>query len=236
MATDLAPQVLLVDDDSRLRTFLAEELAAEGYGVVEAGDGQGALAALRDGAIGLAVLDWTLPDFSGVEVCQRLRAAGLRTPVLMLTGRDDVVDRVAALDAGADDYLVKPFSLQELLARLRALQRRATPEPDGDSTLLELADLRVNTASREVSRGGAAIHLSGREYDLLVCLLRRAGTVVSRQEIFDTAWGENFYGDGNVLDVYIRYLRQKLEPVGQPTLVQTVRGVGFMLKPGAPKC
>ncbi len=236
MPAESPPRVLIVDDDARLRNFLAEELEAEGYAVVQAGDCQGALEAARHGEADLVVLDWMLPDFSGVEVCQRLRATGLALPVLMLTGRDEVRDRVEALDGGADDYLVKPFSIEELLARLRALKRRAMPESAaGEVALLVLEDLEVNTASREVSRGGKPIHLSGREYDLLLCLLRKAGSVVPRQEIFDTAWGENFYGDGNVLDVYIRYLRQKLERPGQPTLVQTVRGVGFMLKAGVPK-
>lgn len=227
MVGESPPRVLIVDDDDRLRGFLAEELALEGYAVTEAADGQAALQAARRGASDLVVLDWTLPDFNGVEVCRRLRATGVALPVLMLTGRDAVRDRVEALDAGADDYLVKPFSIEELLARLRALQRRA-----GTATVLTLADLEVNPASREVSRGGRPIHLSVREFDLLMCLLRRANTVVPRQEILRETWGETFFGDPNVLDVYIRYLRQKLERADQPTLVQTVRGVGFMLKPG----
>lgn len=232
------PRLLIVDDDARLRVFLAEELALEGYAVAEAFDGQAALQAARRGEVDLMVLDWTLPDFSGVEVCRRLRATGVTLPVLMLTGRDEVRDRVEALDAGADDYLVKPFSIEELLARLRALQRRAAgggKGASGGASVLTLADLAVNTASREVSRDGEPVHLSVREYDLLLCLLRRANTVVPRQEILDEAWGADFHGDGNVLDVYIRYLRQKLERPGMPTLVQTVRGVGFMLKPGAPR-
>ena len=228
-------RVLIVDDDARLLRFLADELAAEGYTVVEASDGQGALSAVRHGEADLVVLDWMLPDFSGVEVCHRLRDTGLGIPILMLTGRDEVRDRVEALDAGADDYLVKPFSIEELLARLRALNRRALGDSSSEASVLEVDDLRIDTASREVSRNGEAIHLSGREYDLLLCLMRKAGSVVPRQEIFDTAWGENFFGDGNVLDVYIRYLRQKLERPGRATLVQTVRGVGFMLKPGALK-
>jgi two-component system response regulator MprA len=237
-ASETTPQrVLIVDDDARLRSCLAEELGLEGYTVVQAGDGQAALGEARHGGVDLVVLDWTLPDFSGVEVCRRLRATGVSTPVLMLSGRDEVRDRVEALDSGADDYLVKPFSIEELLARLRALQRRAGGEgPSGAADpVLELADLRVDTASREVQRGGAPVHLSVREYDLLLCLLRRANAVVTRQQILDEAWGENFFGDTNVLDVYIRYLRQKLEQPGLPTLVQTVRGVGFMLKPGPSK-
>jgi len=172
-----------------------------------------------------------------VEVCQRLRATGLQLPVLMLTGRDAVQDRVQALDAGADDYLVKPFSIEELLARLRALARRAgaagAAGPTGE--VLELADLRLDLASHEVSRGGMPVHLSHTEFQLLHCLMAGAGRVQSRQSLLEQVWGEGFVGDANVLDVYVRYLRRKLEPAGLPTLIQTVRGVGFLLKAGAIK-
>ena len=149
---------------------------------------------------------------------------------------DGIEDRVRALDAGADDYLVKSFSIEELLARLRALQRRSSSQEGAQAPqLLRLANLELNTASREVTRGDRAISLSGKEYQLLLELLRQANAVVERQALLAAVWGEDFYGDANVLDVYIRYLRQKLESQGQPTLIQTVRGVGYMLKPGAPK-
>lgn len=229
-------RLLIVDDDPSLRRFLRTELELEGYQCQEAATGQQALTLIRGESWGLVVLDWTLPDFSGVEICRRLRSSNNPTPVLMLTGVDGIEDRVKALDAGADDYLVKPFSIEELLARLRALQRRCSAQ-DGAKPppLLCLADLELNTASREVTRGDRAISLSSKEYQLLLQLLLHAQAVVERQVLLAAVWGDDFYGDDNVLDVYIRYLRQKLESQGQPTLIQTVRGVGYMLKPGAPK-
>jgi two-component system response regulator MprA len=154
----------------------------------------------------------------------------------MLSGVDGIEDRVKALDAGADDYLVKPFSIEELLARLRALQRRATSQDAArPPQVLRLANLELNTASREVRRGDRAVSLSAKEYQLLLQLLLQANAVVERQALLAAVWGDDFYGDANVLDVYIRYLRQKLESEGEPTLIQTVRGVGYMLKPGTPK-
>ena len=227
-----ATRLLLADDDPKLRQFLELELGEEGYAVQSAASGMDALLAIRQAKPELVILDWMLPDLSGVEVCQRLRSTGLGVPVLMLTGRDAVADRVEALDAGADDYLVKPFSIEELLARLRALARRGT---NSESGLLQIDDLVLNTASHEVSRGGAAIHLSLTEFSLLRELMREPGRVQSREQLLHSVWGEGFVGDSNVLDVYVRYLRRKLEPEGQPTLIQTVRGVGFLLKPGAPK-
>jgi two-component system response regulator MprA len=227
-----ATTVLLADDDARLRQFLELELSEEGYAVRSCGDGIGALTQIRQEPPDLLVLDWMLPDLSGVEVCQRLRSTGVYLPVLMLTGRDAVKDRVEALDAGADDYLVKPFSIEELLARLRALGRRGTGAANAPQDLLELDDLQLNLASHEVSRGGVAVHLSHTEFQLLRCLMSEPGRVQNRQSLLDQVWGSNFVGDANVLDVYVRYLRRKLEPPGQPTLIQTVRGVGFLLKAG----
>jgi len=226
-----ATRLLLADDDPKLRQFLELELQEEGYAVQSCGCGMDALLAIRQDTPELLILDWMLPDLSGVEVCQRLRSTGLHLPVLMLTGRDAVADRVEALDAGADDYLVKPFSIEELLARLRALARRGSTAPER----LQVEDLVLNTASHEVSRGGTAIHLSLTEFSLLRELMREPGRVQSREQLLQSVWGEGFVGDSNVLDVYVRYLRRKLEPEGEPTLIQTVRGVGFLLKPGAPK-
>ena len=229
-----SPRLLIVDDDPELRDFLRTELEIEGYGCSEAATGQQALALIRAESWDLLVLDWTLPDFSGVEICRRLRASNDHTPVLMLTARDDVRERVEALDAGADDYLTKPFSLEELLARVRARLRRrhgASSEPD----TLQLADLVMTPASREVSRGGEPVALTSREFELLQLLLREPNRVHGREAILSAVWGEQWVGDDNVLDVYIRALRRKLEREGQPTLIQTVRGVGFMLKPGPPK-
>ena len=232
-----ATSVLLADDDARLRQFLELELREEGYAVHSCGDGIGALTQIRQEPPDLLVLDWMLPYLSGVEVCQRLRSTGVQVPVLMLTGRDAVKDRVEALDAGADDYLVKPFSIEELLARLRALSRRSSSTSKGkhNDELLELADLQLNLASHEVCRGGLAVHLSHTEFQLLRCLMADPGRVQSRQSLLDQVWGSQFVGDANVLDVYVRYLRRKLEPPCQPTLIQTVRGVGFLLKLGGVK-
>ena len=228
-----ASRLLIVEDDPRMRTFLAGELNCEGYQVSEAEDGQGALMHLRDGHTDLVLLDWTLPYFSGVEICRRLRSSGDITPVLMLTCHDDIRDLVEALDSGAYDYILKPFSIEELLARIRAqLRRTAYWRGVANSDLLSCADLTVNTATREVTRAAEAIALSVREYDLLLCLLRGAGRVVEREAILREVWGDNHFGDENLLGVYIRYMRRKLEPEGRPTLIQTVRGVGFMLRAG----
>lgn len=233
--TGQATSLLLADDDPRLRQFLELELGEEGYAVRSCGEGIEALLAIRQQPPDLVILDWMLPDLSGVEVCRRLRATGLRVPVLMLTGRDAVTDRVEALDAGADDYLVKPFSIEELLARLRALVRRSHPASALLGDQLQVEDLVLDQASHEVSRGGVPVHLSSTEFTLLHCLMREAGRVQSRQSLLEQVWGEHFHGDANVLDVYVRYLRRKLEPAGSPTLIQTVRGVGFLLKAGAIK-
>ncbi len=227
-------RLLIVDDDPEMRAFLTSELAVEGYACEEAACGQQALGRIRSQAWDLVLLDWNLPDFSGVEVCRRMRKGGISTPVLMLTARDEVQQRVEALDSGADDYLIKPFSIEELLARVRArLRRSGIDEQDGG--VLRMADLEVNPASREVARGGDPIHLTAKEFDLLMHLLRHPNQVQERRSILDALWGENWLGDDNLLDVYVRYLRRKLEPAGQPTLIQTVRGVGFMLKEGPPR-
>jgi two-component system, OmpR family, response regulator MprA len=230
-------RILIVDDDPELRRFLSQELKVEGYTVELADNGQSALSEIRQQSFDLVLLDWTLPDFSGVEVCRRIRRSGINTPVLMLTARDDVRERVEALDSGADDYVIKPYSIEELLARVRALIRRSI-NPDtsteNEAVLVELGSLTLDTGSREVTRNGLPINLTVREYDLLLCLLAEPNRVIKRETILQTVWGENHYGDDNLLDVYIRYLRRKIEQDGQPSLIQTVRGVGFMLKEGAP--
>jgi two-component system response regulator MprA len=233
-----AARVLIIDDDPELRVFLRTELELDGYSCSEAATGQQALTLARQESWDLLLLDWSLPDFSGVEVCRRLRRTDNSTPVLMLTARDDVKERVEALDAGADDYLTKPFSLEELLARMRARLRRG-PAGNGndanDLQPLQLADLALNPASREVQRGGEDIALTGKEFELLQLLIRRPNQVHSRGAILEAVWGEHWVGDDNVLDVYVRTLRRKIERSGAPTLIHTVRGVGFMLKEGAPR-
>lgn len=229
-------RVLVVDDEKRLTDLLRLELDVEGYDVDVEQDGAGGLIRSRtDPTPDLIILDWNLPDFSGIDICQRIRAGGVTIPILMLTGHDEITDRVKALDAGVDDYLIKPFSIDELMARLRAMHRRAetfsgaSGSPENAETL-QVSDLTLNTRTRDVSRGDRAIHLSVKEYDLLNFLMRGAGRVLERQEIMHGVWGENFYGDDNLLDVYIRYLRQKVELDDAPTLIHTVRGVGFILR------
>lgn len=228
-------RVLIVDDDPDLRRLLVNELSAAGYGCDEAATGEQALAMACGQPADVVVLDWTLPDLSGVEVCRRLRADGIGTPVLMLTARDDVRERVEALDAGANDYLTKPFSLEELLARLRAQLRRGELQPAGSDERLQHGPLLLDLASREVHLAGEAVHLTLREYTLLEVLLRHAEQVQTRQELLAAVWGEPFDGDPSLLDAYVRYLRRKLEPNGAPSLIQTVRGVGFMLREGPPR-
>ena len=228
------PRVLLVDDESRLTDLLRLELDVEGYAVDVAADGASALIKTRqEPAPNLIVLDWNLPDFTGIDICQRIRSSGVTT-ILMLTGHDDIADRVKALDAGVDDYLTKPFSIEELMARLRAMQRRAEFFSKGgindQPLVLEVSDLRMHTGTRDVRRGEREIQLSVKEYDLLQFLMRGKERVLERAEIMRGVWGENFYGDDNLLDVYIRYLRQKIERENLPNLIHTVRGVGFILR------
>ncbi len=235
--SDPTIRILLVDDEVRLTELLRLELNVEGYEVEVASDGAtGLIKARSKPEPDLIVLDWNLPDFSGVDICQRIRSNGVTTPILMLTGHDDISDRVKALDAGVDDYLVKPFSIEELMARLRAMQRRAQGfsgsghGSDAESTFLEVGDLTMNSQTRDVHRSGQKIQLSVKEYELLHFLMRGSGKVLERSEIMKGVWGEDFYGDDNLLDVYIRYLRQKVEGQGLPTLIHTVRGVGFILR------
>ena len=229
-------RVLLVDDEHKLTDLLRLELDVEGYDVDVASDGASGLIRSRtEPTPDLIILDWNLPDFSGIDICQRIRAGGITIPILMLTGHDEITDRVKALDAGVDDYLIKPFSIDELMARLRAMHRRAEtfsgPVSGSDvNEILKVADLSMNTRTRDVMRGDRAIRLSVKEYDLLNFLMRGAGRVLERQEIMHGVWGENFYGDDNLLDVYIRYLRQKVKLDDAPTLINTVHGVGFILR------
>ena len=230
-------RILLVDDEVHLTELLRLELDVEGYEVEVASDGASGLIKTRSQPEpDLIVLDWNLPDFSGVDICQRIRSSGVTTPILMLTGHDDIADRVKALDAGVDDYLVKPFSIEELMARLRAMQRRAqgftgsAQGNDADSTFLSVGGLTINTETRDVHRSGQKIQLSVKEYELLCFLMRGNGKVLERSEIMKGVWGEDFYGDDNLLDVYIRYLRQKVENKDLPSLIHTVRGVGFILR------
>ena len=219
-------RILVIEDDEAIVKVLRSGLAYEGYQVDTALDGESGLVLARDHHPDLVVLDWMLPGMDGLEVCQRLRAGG-GIPVLMLTAKDTLQDRIMGLDAGADDYLVKPFELDELLARVRALLRRTQPER---APILTFADLTLDTSTRQAIRKGRTISLTAKEYDLLELFLRHPRQVLTREMIFDRVWGYDFGGESNVLDVYIRYLRQKLEAEGEARLIHTARGVGYVLR------
>ena len=216
-------RILVVDDEPSVRDALDRALRMDGYRVQLAADGTEALDALAHTPPDAIVLDVLMPEPNGLEVCRRLRAAGDHTPVLMLTARDAVPDRVAGLDAGADDYLVKPFALEELGARLRALLRRTSPNTE----LLRHADLVLDPAGHTVTRGGRPIELTRTEFLLLELLLRHPRQVLTRTQIFEHVWGYDFGPSSNSLEVYVGYLRRKL---GEPRLIQTVRGVGYVLR------
>ncbi len=219
--------VLVVEDDPDVRTALTRALSFEGYEVAIAEDGGRALEAVRQNPPDVIVLDVMMPFVDGLETCRRLRARGDETPILMLTALGDVSDRVDGLDAGADDYLAKPFSLEELLARIRALLRRS----GGDvSELLTFSDLEMNLGTRAVARGGEPISLTKTEFDLLEVLLRGGGRVATRDQIYRDVWGFDFETSSNSLDVYVGYLRRKTEDGGRSRLVHTVRGVGYTLR------
>ncbi|MEU8550277.1 response regulator transcription factor [Streptomyces roseoverticillatus] len=224
--------VLVVDDDPDVRAAVADALTVEGYDVREAADGLAALSSVAAAPPGAVVLDLAMPVLDGLAVCRRLRALGDRTPVLVLTARDAVADRVAGLDAGADDYLVKPFALDELLARLRALLRRADPTGPAagqDAGSLSFADLTVDPATRTGDRGGAPLEFTRTEFALLDVLMRHPGQVLPREVIQERVWGTDFGPDSNSLAVYVGYLRRKLEAGGAPRLVHTVHGIGYRL-------
>jgi len=219
-------KILSIEDDEGILCFLRRGLSYEGYQVETAVDGQEGLTKAREWHPDLVVLDWMLPGMDGLEVCRRLRATG-PLPILMLTAKDMIQDRVQGLDAGADDYMVKPFELDELLARIRALLRRTQPER---IPVLVFSDLTLDTSSRQALRGGREIQLTAKEYDLLELFMRHPRQVLTREMIFDRVWGYDFGGESNVLDVYIRYLRQKLVVGDETQLIHTVRGVGYVLR------
>jgi two-component system response regulator MprA len=221
-------KILVVDDERAVRESLRRALELQGYEVELASDGAEALARLAaDGQPDAVVLDILMPGVDGLEVCRQIRRRGNSVPVLMLTARDAVGDRVEGLDAGADDYLVKPFALEELLARIRALLRRSVPAPDG---VLHFADVELDTGTREVQRGGDTIELTRTEFNLLELFMLNPRQVLTRSIIFERVWGYDFGFASNSLDVYIGYLRRKTEEGGRPRLIQTVRGVGYALR------
>ncbi|MEV4097439.1 response regulator transcription factor [Streptosporangium saharense] len=227
-----AARVLVVDDEPALREALQSSLEFEGYRVGLAQDGQAALDVLRREPYELVLLDVMMPKLDGLTACRRLRAAGNHVPVLMLTARDAVGDRVSGLDAGADDYLVKPFELDELLARVRALLRRGAlaASATSDDAVLVYGDLRMDTASREVTRAGEPLELTRTEYLLLELFMLHPRQVLTREQILSQVWGFDFEPTSNSLDVYVMYLRRKTESAGLPRVIHTVRGVGYVLR------
>jgi len=219
--------ILVIEDEAKLARFLETELAHKGYRVSVVGDGTAGLAAARDQNPDLVLLDWLLPGISGLEVCRQLRLMGNRVPVVLMTAGDEVADRVAGLDAGADDYVVKPFSLQELLARIRIYLQHPKRSSNGQ---LVFMDLTLDPVTRQATRGERQVELTAKEYDLLRYLMEHPRQVLSRQQILEHVWGYDFTGDSNIIEVYIRYLRLKIEGQGEKRLIQTVRGVGYVLR------
>ena len=219
-------RILIIEDDSAILKVLQRSLAYEGYTVDIATDGRTGLNLAHDHHPDLVILDWMLPGMDGLEVCRRLRLQG-GLPILMLTAKDTIQDRVQGLDAGADDYIVKPFNLDELTARIRALLRRTQTERN---QVYQFADLTMDTSSRQVTRGKRQVPLTAKEYELLELFLRHPRQVLTREVIFDRVWGYDFGGESNVLEVYIRYLRQKLEAEDEPRIIYTVRSVGYVLR------
>jgi len=226
--------ILVVDDEPAVRDSLRRSLTFNGYQITLASDGVEALSAISERQPDALVLDLSMPKLDGLSTCRALRASGNDLPVLVLTARDAVADRVAGLDAGADDYLVKPFALEELLARLRALLRRTTPSADGTSQVLTYADLSLDPATRDVRRGDRVLSLTRTEFSLLELLMRHPRIVLDRARILDEVWGFDFATTANSLEVYVGYLRRKTESEGETRLIHTIRGVGYVLRDTAP--
>ena len=222
----VAERILVIEDEVKIADFLRRGLSYEGYEVDIAHDGDVGLAKALGDLPDLVVLDIMLPGMDGIELCRRLRAES-DVPILMLTAKDAVPDRVVGLDSGADDYLVKPFAFDELLARIRALLRRRQPV---EQQVLRFADLALNQATRRVTRGERPIELTAKEYDLLELFMRHPRQVLTRDIIYERIWGYDFGGESNIIEVYVRYLRAKLEAGGEPRLIHTVRGVGYVLR------
>ena len=227
MLNEMTPHILVVEDEAKLAQFIKLELEFENYKVTVAPDGFTGLSSAREIQPDLILLDWMLPGISGPEICRRLRQTGDKVPIILLTAKDEVSDRVTGLDAGADDYVIKPFSIEELLARVRANLRRDSEE---ESELLQFKDLTLNRSTREVFRDRRLIELTAKEFDLLEYLLSHPRQVLTRDQILERVWGYDFMGDSNIIEVYVRYLRLKLEQLNESRLIQTVRGVGYVLR------
>ncbi|QOK27345.1 response regulator transcription factor [Cytobacillus oceanisediminis] len=224
--------ILVAEDEAKIARLLEIELEFEGYQVTKAMDGYQAMELYRTGRWDLIILDIMLPGFSGIEILRRIRSKDKQTPILLLTAKSSVEDKVSGLDLGANDYITKPFQIEELLARIRAALRikSAGTEEPAVHDYLEVSDLKLNEKTREVSRGDKAIELTPREFDLLVYLMTNKRQVLNREQILEAVWGYDFLGDTNVVDVYIRYLRKKIDMPERPALIHTIRGVGYVLK------
>lgn len=219
--------ILLVEDDPKLAEFITTELHLEGYQVTIASNGMDGLKIARDSPPDLLILDWMLPVISGLDLCLRLRKTGIEAPIIILTAKDEIPDRVTGLNAGADDYVTKPFSMEELLARVKARLRRTHAQ---DLNIFTFEDLTLNCLAREVYRDSQLIELTAKEFDLLEFILRHPRQVLTREQILETVWGYDFMGDSNIIEVYIRALRVKLESANPKRLIHTVRGVGYVLR------
>ncbi|MBR5109121.1 MAG: response regulator transcription factor [Clostridia bacterium] len=225
-------RILLVEDEEKLARFVELELTHEGYQVEKAFDGRTGLDMAEKGGYDLLLLDIMLPGLNGLEVLRRLRKSENNLPVIMLTARDAVMDKVTGLDMGADDYVTKPFSIEELLARIRAALRKQTAQKK-EEDLLSCADLSVDVSRHRVTRGGKEIELTGREFSLLQFFMENKTIVLSRDQLLEKVWGYDYLGETNVVDVYVRYLRGKIDEGFEPKLLQTVRGVGYVLRDDA---
>lgn len=223
--------ILVVEDEEKIARLLEIELEYEGYMVTKAMDGLDALALYRSKTWDLILLDVMLPGLSGIELLRRIRSHDLHTPVLLLTAKSSVEDKVSGLDLGANDYITKPFQIEELLARVRAALRfKGKEQIEEDTDWLTIADLKLNEKTREVVRGEETVELTPREFDLLVYLMHNKRQVLNRDQIIEAVWGYDFLGDTNVVDVYIRYIRKKIDTANKPTLIHTIRGVGYVLR------
>ncbi|MFD1172190.1 response regulator transcription factor [Oceanobacillus picturae] len=225
----MQPKILIVEDEQKLSRVLQLELEYEDYETGIATDGKEALGKIEEERWDLVLLDIMLPKLSGLEVLRKVRKSGETMPIILLTARDEVHDKVSGLDIGANDYITKPFQIEELLARIR-VHLRTTLSQNNSGELLKVGDLTVNMGSREVKRQGMSIDLTPREFDLLVCLLKNKNIVLTREQLIEQVWGFDYYGDTNVVDVYIRYLRQKIDKGYDEAYIQTVRGVGYTVK------
>lgn len=224
---------MIVEDERKIARFVELELRHEGYEVDYAGDGQTGLQKILKKDADLVVLDVMLPEMSGIEVCKNARGAGIDTPIIMLTAKDDVMDKVSGLDSGADDYMTKPFAIEELLARIRvALNRKQKTAKEKEVQILQYGDLKVDLAKYEVTYGGETITLTKKEFDLLAYLMKHKNQAVSRETLLNEVWDYDYMGETNVVDVYIRYLRQKLDDKYDVKIINTVRGVGYIIKDG----